>query len=256
MKVRKNLAVWLCHRLWLIAVVALYCCASAAWGETLTFDQIREGGVVVPTISGREVPQDYGDRVSGSPQDVPGGQFTYGVGPEGFAPNVVVDYSTTSFASGGVSLWQDQYGDLTNVLFGNQNSQALLIRLTADFGFNVLLYSFDLGGWPNADYVINAVRVLDGSTELFSQSNVLVEGDFNGPRRTSFAFSLPLAGNQLLIEIDYSNLPGNQQDNIGIDNIRFGQSPPPATSVPETPTAYLLSMSLIALGCVRLRRRV
>ena len=66
--------------------------------------------------------------------------------------------------------------------------------------------------------------MLDRGPQLFSQSDVLVEGDSTGRRSATFAFATPLSGNDLLIEINYSNLPGNQQDNIGIDNVRFGNS--------------------------------
>lgn len=236
------------------AVVALLgCFAAPSAATTLLFDQIRDSGVVIPTISGNAIEQDYGDRVSGSPMNVPGGQFTYGNDGEGFTPNVVVAYSTATSPLG-ISLWADSYGDLTNVLFGNQNSMSLLVDLTADPGFDVLLYHFDLGGWPNTDYTIGAVRVLNGATELFSETDVLVEGDLSSPRHTSFDFLSPLAAPQLRIEIDYSNLAGSLQDNIGIDNIRFGQDPPAPTlsEVPESSTAVLLGLGLLALA---LRRR-
>jgi hypothetical protein len=98
------------------------------------------------------------------------------------------------------------------------------------------------------------VTVLDGSTALFSQSNVLVEGNSSGPRHTSFGFAVPLTGSQLLVQVDYSNLPGSQQDNIGIDNVRFGQSPPPGPDpvpVPEPSSGLLLAMSLIGLALYR-----
>ena len=113
-----------------------------------------------------------------------------------------------------------------------------------------------MGGWSNADYTINAVRVLDGGTELFSQSDVLVEGDSTGPRHTTFAFATPLSGNDLLIEINYSNLPGNQQDNIGIDNVRFGQFPGPVAVVPEPSSMMLLGIGLGALAVLWGRCRV
>jgi hypothetical protein len=221
-----------------MAVAVLVIGASAELhASLLTFDQTLESGNVIPTISGRAVPQDYGDRVTGSPMDVNGGQFTYGESGEGFTPNVVVDYFAGSAVPNnpGVSVWQDLYGDLLNVIFGNQNSNTLNIRLIADPGFSVHLYHFDLAGWPNADYTIHAVRVLDASATLFSQSDVLVQGDFIGPRHTSFVFATPLSGSELLIEIDYSNLGGGQQDNIGIDNVRFGQSPPPGPEPPPPP---------------------
>ena len=166
-----------------------------------------------------------------------------------------MDYSVASLPSGGVSLWEDNYGDLTNVLFGNQNSLALQVQLTADDGFTMKLYQFDLGGWSNADYTIEAVRVLAGSTVLFSEGDILVEGNFTGPRRTSFDFSSPLTAGHLLIEIDYSNPAGGQQDNIGIDNIRFGQDPPAtAAPIPEPSTLLLLGAGGLAL--IALKRRL
>jgi PEP-CTERM motif-containing protein len=230
----------------LVAAIVLGIGATEAQGSILLFDQTRLSGVVVPTFGGADLPQDYGDRVLGASQTVPGGLFTYGEAGEGFTPNVLVDYFVASTAGPtGVGLWDDSYGDLTNVLFGNQNSIALNIRLTADPGYSVQLYHFDLAGWPNADHTIGAVRVLAGTLTLFSQSAVLVEGDFAGPRHTSFDFATPLSGGELRIEIDYSNLPGNQQDNVGIDNIHFGQFPP---GVPEPSSALLLGLGLSALS--------
>ena len=173
----------------LAALVALTAFTTRAQATVLLFDQMRELGVVVPTVSGNDVPQDYGDRVAGAVQAVPGGFFTYGEAGEGFTPNLVVDYVTSGYV---VKLWQDSYGDLINVAFGNQNSNIFGIKLTADVGFSALLYGFDLGGWPLADYTINAVRVLDGADLLFSQRDVLVEGDANGPRHTEFSFETPL----------------------------------------------------------------
>ena len=219
----------------------------------LLFDQIRVGGSIVPTISGNSLPQDYGDNATGPSVSAPGGSFTYGEAGEGFTPNVVADYFTTA-NSPGSSLWADSYGDLTNVLFGNQNSLSMNILLTADAGFDVLLYGFDLGGWPNADFTINAVSVFAGMTPLFSQSNVLVQGDAVGPGHTVFDFGSALVGNSLLIQIDYSNLLGGQQDNIGIDNIRFGQDPLPQATVPEPSTLWLLLSGAIAAMAVSRRR--
>ncbi|MBM3341049.1 MAG: hypothetical protein FJY56_02905 [Betaproteobacteria bacterium] len=220
-----------------LALAPIMFFSGMAGATVLTFDQIRLAGNVVPTISGNTVPQDYGDRVSAAIMDVSGGQFTYGNLGEGFTPNVLTAFFTgmATPLNPGTSLWVDSYGDLTNVLIGGNFSNSLNVRLSADAGFEVLLYGFDLGGWPNTDYTINAVRILDGTTPLFAQNNVLVQGDFSGPRRTVFDFLAPLSGADLLIEIDYSNLAGGLHDNIGIDNIRFGQTPPPDTTPPPPP---------------------
>jgi hypothetical protein len=232
-----------------IAILAAW--PGDAWSTILLFDQMREGGVVVPTVSGNDVPQDYGDRVAGPIQTVPGGKFTYGEAGEGFTPNVVVDYRGLAAADvNQASLWRESFGDLVNVVFGNQNSGSLRVLVTADQGFSALLYHFDLGGWPNTDYTIAAVRVLDGAALLFSQTNVLVEGNTSGPRHTSFDFAEPLRGSALVIQIDYSNLAGTLQDNIGIDNIRFGQDPP---GIPEPAGLLIFAGGLI---CLLLSNRV
>lgn len=241
------------HNASFLVAVALCTAAVDTQATVLLFDQSRDAAthtIVVPTTSGASVEQDYGDRVTGAVQDVLGGQFTYGNEGEGFTPNVLVDYFAGSSATA-MSLWEDSYGNLTNVMFGHQNTNTLNVQLTADVGFDVLLYGFDLAGWLNADYTISAVRVLDSGMELFAQNNVLVEGNFTGPRHTSFDFATPLSSSQLLIEIDYSNLADSQQDNIGIDNVRFGQNPPP-TVVAAPPTLLLLGLGL---GAVFVRRR-
>lgn len=207
----------------------------------------------MPTISGNEVPQDYGDRVTGAVVPVSGGQFTYGNLGEGYTPNVQVEYRSgfSTPLQPGVSVWHDNYGDRVNVLFSNQSSDTLSVRFVADDGYHVDLYQFDLAGWPNSDYVINAVRILNGDALLFSQSNVLVEGDLNGPRHTLFTFPTALSGTDLLLEVDYRNLPGGIRDNIGIDNIRFGQTPP---AVPLPAAAWLFGSGVIGLVGVARRR--
>lgn len=234
--------------------------AGDAGATVLIFDQVRLGsGTVVPTAGGVStvVPQDYGDRVTGSPMAVAGGDFTYGNNGEGFTPNVVAEYSSANR----VALWTVSYGDLVNVMFATVESglapTAMNVRLTADPGFEVLLYDFDLAGYPQADYTIDAVTVYSGVTPLFSQSNVLVEGNLTGPRHTPFVFATPLRGPEILIEIDFSNIAVGAQDNIGIDNIRFGQDPSEALpeEMPEPAALPLLLSALGVLGFAARRKR-
>ncbi len=240
------------------ALAAMGCAALPGQATVLEFDQIRVGGNVVPTISGNGPEPDYGDKVTGSPMNVSGGQFTYGHAGEGFTPNIVADFfagSATDLLRPRVTLWHDSYGDLVNVLIGNNSSLSLNVRLTADPGFTVQLHHFDLAGWVNTDYAIAAVRVFDGAGELLSQSGVDIEGDFSGPRHTSFDFAAPLSAAVLQIQVDYGNLPGGQQDNIGIDNIRFGQNPPPAVPWPATSVLLLAGLGLVVRRVRRLRLR-
>ena len=129
----------------------------------------------------------------------------------------------------------------------------LNIRLTADDGYAVQLYHFDLAGWLNADYTINAIRIFDNTNVIFNQNNVLVEGNSTGSLHTSFDFMSPLIASDLLIQIDYSNLAGSQHDNIGIDNIQFGQTPPAVIPIPAA--AWLFSSGLLALIGITRRKK-
>lgn len=221
----------------LSAVLGLGVAAGPASATILTFD--------LPLDDASAIDQSYGDNVSGSPQ----GGFSYGVGAEGFTPNVTVAYSDNS------RFWGPDFGDLVNVVYTLDGSFEL--TLTAAAGFVVELFEFDLAGWLQADYTINSVSVRDGGGNvLFSQTNAHIEGDGGGPRRTHFDFSSdPLSASVLIIAFDSSNLGGNA-DNIGIDNIRFGQQRASQTPVPEPAALGLLGLGLVGLAvAVRRRRR-
>jgi hypothetical protein len=232
-----------------------------ALATILHFDQERDAGMhstVVPASSGGKLPADYGDRVTGAVMAVPGGRFTYGEAGEGFTPNVVVDiFSAAATATQArVNLWQTGYGDLVNVIFaegpGINGAPLLSVRLTADPGHVVDLYGFDLAGF-GSDYVIAGVVVLAASGTLFAQTGVLVQGDALGPGHTAFSFATPLSAPELLLQVDLSNLPPSLQDNVGLDALRFGQTPPPAITEPAT--ALLLSAGLAVTAAVGGRRR-
>jgi hypothetical protein len=241
------------------AVGALAAAAGPAGATLLTFDWTRDSfsGAVTPTASPSDLPADYGDRVTGAAVAVPGGSFLYDERGEGYTPNVVVDISGggATATDPRVRLWVDSFGDLRNVVFGAPGSGFMEARLVADPGFEAVLHGFDLGGYPGSDWTIDSVQVLAGATVLYAQADALIEGNTAGARHTPFDFATPMVAPELTIRIDYSNLSTGRQDNIGLDNLRFGQTPPGATPpVPEPGTAWLLAAGL-AWGWRRVRRR-
>lgn len=246
-------------RRWL-TLTALALTPVSGPATVLTFDETRNatGALVVSTTSGASVAFDYGDNVSGSPMNVSGGQYTYGNEGEGFTPNVTVDFFTDSGT--GVNLWGPQYGDLENValahapLSGIDPPQLLNIRLAADPGYQVQLYHFDMGGWARADYTINGVGVQGDAATLFSQVQVLIEGDASGPGHTAFDFTTPLTGQELMIQIDFGNMAASIRDNIGIDNIRFGQTPPAVVPLPASALLFGSGLLVLVPGARRRRR--
>lgn len=225
----------------------------------LLFDEARDAAtqsIVVPTTSGAALPADYGDNVTGAAMAVPGGSFSYGDGGEGFTPDVTVDIFTAAGPTERhVDLWATGYGDLVNAAFGEGpgvgGSPMLSVLLSAAPGYVVDLYGFDLGGWNNTDYAIAGVDVFGDGVTLFSEADVLVQGDFSGARHTSFGFAEPLSASEILVQLDLSNLASGIQDNIGIDSIRFGQTPP---GVPESAAPALLMLAgLVSAGVRRAR---
>lgn len=238
--------------LFLVPLLALVTFANLGRATVLVFDQERDAAtrtIVGPTSSGGRLPPDYGDNVTGAAMPVLGGVFTYGEEGEGFTPNVELDI----FAAGAtptdshVRLWQEGYGDLVNVIFtegpGTQGAPLLSVRLTAAPGYEVDLYGFDLAGF-GSDYTIAGVSVLAGGTVLYSEANVQVEGDTSGPGHTTIAFAETLSAPELLLEIDISNLAAGIQDNIGLDNLRFGQT---LLAVPEPATLLFVAMAILWL---------
>lgn len=232
-------------------MIKLFCCAcviaaSLEAGVILTFDQTN------PSIAGGETiaNQAYGDRVAAT-SDAVGG---YGTFDTGFTQNIVVEYGDGAGPVNNTRLWATGYGDLTNVLYNNADGDdRLTVTFTADPGYVVRLHSFDLAGWPSADYTIAGVRVHNGTTDLFSQTNVLVRGSLTqNPRHTTFSFSTPLEGEVLQIYINLTGL-GGASDNIGIDNIAFSQFPESAI-VPE-PSTFLTSAGAALLVILTRRRR-
>lgn len=222
--------------------------AGSAHATILTFDTDT-----AHPFSNLPMTQDYGDRVSALDM----GLFHYGLGAEGFTPNVVVSYGG-GFPGAELTRWSADYGDLVNVLENESDGDTLLrILFTADAGYTVKLFGFDLAGWPDSDYEIRGLSVTSGDFTLYSASGVHVEGTSG---HSPFDFGAGLSGQTLAINIDLSGL-GGASDNIGIDNIRFGQSPPgvsidhPPSAVPEPAAWTVMLLGFLTIGSVARRRR-
>ncbi len=203
-------------------------------GTILTFDHNPIGNFV-------RIDQRYGDRVTSSP-DAFGhqyGQVNDGLGP---TPNVLLSY-------GGAlpTLWTAGYGDLVNVYYNDQDGQTSLdLTLTADPGFEVGLFAFDLASFSNSGQTVPGLEVRNASsgTVLFSRGATFVTGTTS----TGFDFPAGLFAPALTLEIDLTGL-GTLSDNIAIDNVYFAQQ------VPEPSTLLFLGSGLAGLASWRRPRR-
>lgn len=209
---------------------------SPTSASILTFEQD------LPVSNFENINQLYGDRVILTNDVV--NNFQYGVGSEGFTPNVVLTYGPNAADP---ALWTTGYGDLSNVLFKDADGVAQLdVTFTPDAGFAVQLYGFDMAAFSSAfsgNPTINFVQVTDGvGNVLFRQDNAVI----SETTRTSFDFSAsPLTASTLVLSFDSINL-GGLSDDIAFDNIRFGQ-----VLIPE-PTGVA---ALLAVPALLTRRR-
>lgn len=208
---------------------ALALLGSPAGATILTFDQGSVG-------NHENVDPDYGDDVEATLE----GSLGYGVGAEGFTPNVQLSYGDTDPA-----LWTTGYGNLTNVLFEDADGSGVLeVTFTADAGYVVDLHEFDLAAYSSAfasDPTVDAVTITDGTDTLFEQLDATVSESTSTP----FDFTAsPLSAETLVIRVDARNL-GNLNDDIAIDNVRFGQS------VPEPAGLALSAFALAGLAAGR-----
>ena len=154
---------------------------------------------------------EYGDRVEAPVQT----GCQYGA-KGGFTPNVRVEFLSDLKTWGGGG-----YGDLRAPTVYAANNGVIQVTLTADRGFQVVLKSFNLGGWQYADYRVKSVQVIgDGGRVLFSRRMVRVRGA--GPSHTSFTLT-GVAGRALKLRVDSRNLGSSESDNVGIDDIVFSQ---------------------------------
>jgi len=197
---------------------------GSAKATVLTFDISGPN----PLSGGTPLDPAYGDRVTSTIDGVTG--WEYG-GLGGMTPNIVVDYN------GGIDLWGPGYGDLINVLGHQQFAVPGSVDLVPDAGYDVVLNSFDIGGWNLVDYE-GSVRILDGMGMVLYDSGTVT---FPGDAHLTFPPSPIQSDTGLKIDLVFFG------DN-GIDNINFSQSP----AVPEPSQVTLL---VLGLTICNLRRR-
>jgi hypothetical protein len=111
-------------------------------------------------------------------------------------------------------------------------------------GRNVRLNSFDLGGWPLADYENQPIQILNGSLNVLADFSGTVRGA--GFTHSHFDVGIT-SGEELRI------LFGNNFS-IAIDNVIFDEALPVVSGVPEQGTLWLLASGLVPSALLRVRR--
>jgi hypothetical protein len=251
--------------LWSVLFVAPFI-ALPLQATVLTFNVC--GGGTGTAVEGNRcryatINQAYGDRVTGPSMN--GGRMQYGQEGEGWTPNVTVTYGPDGSAIRG---WDNNYAGLWTVIWTEDRSGQLSIRMTADPGYQVSFFGLRIGGyifnegpWP---LVIGSLSLTDSSgATLWSQSNTPITK--SGPLLLSFTEPYRSAnGGWLEFMMDVRNLPvGNaNRESIGIDLVRFGQSVSPSSGIekalienPEPGTLGLMLLGAGGLAMQSLRRR-
>ena len=185
--------------------------------DNVSFSQrVETGGVILtfdhnPTLDFQDIDQSYGDRVTESP-DLLGHAYDI---TSGSTPNVSVTYGPNQ-----TRIWTTGYGDLENVLFNDLDGDtSLQIELTADAGFEVGLFGFDVASFVAAGLTIEDIQVRDGNGNvLYSAGSTLIPGTGHN----DFDFTSGLFAGTLIIDIDLTGL-GDNSDDIAIDNVSFSQ---------------------------------
>jgi hypothetical protein len=230
----------------LISAAAVLAMAPAAASATvLTFD--IAGGI----SNFENMPPAYGDNVAATLQ----GGHSYGVGAEGFTPNVVVSYGIPGpLIIEDPALWTTGYGDLTNIYFQDSDGDTTFTtRFTADAGYLVNLLSFDMASFLTAGQTIQGFTIRDvgANTVLFTQGSTFI----TGATHNAFNFT-GVSANSLELVVNLTGL-GSRSDDIGLDNIRFSQSLVPPGGVPEPSVWALMIGGFFGAGAMlRSRRKV
>jgi hypothetical protein len=208
------------------------CVVGSVQATILVFDKsnIPDGngyegfGASFATPPFTNVPTAYGDNVTATIQ----GGFHYGVGSEGFTPNIVADYGSGTTAATILYGWGSQsglpsgFGDLKNV--AGWESDGLRVTLTSSLANEpVRLLSFDLGAW-DTDRPNTGVQVLDGASQVLYSSTVTVPGYNGSGGHVAFDFTGSMVTGAV-VRIQLTDPSGGY---IAIDNIAFAQIPEPS----------------------------
>jgi hypothetical protein len=176
----------------------------------------------------------YGDRVTGP---LTGGHNYTGTGT--FTPNVELAFGALD--NGLTSLlheWASGYNDLVNVVYASVGGLAgvtaeIVVSFMADPGHRVSLQAFDIGNW-GAAITLPYVRISNElGVVLFEELNVALNPN-TSPLERNFVLTPAPVGQILTLRISLEGLGGNA-DNVGLDNVRFGQQ---AASTIELGTTY------------------
>lgn len=204
--------------------------ATISHATVLTFD-------ITGATSGSILPQGYGDNVTSTTM----GSFSYGMGT-GFTPDVTVDYVGSPGNQADLNFWATGYNDLVNVVeYEPDGAPEFSLVFTATNGQAVRLESFDLGNFGGAITLPSLTITNENNVVLWQMTNIAMPGS-NLPH---ISFNPNVAGTMLTLKADISGL-GGASDNVGLDNIAFGQE-----AVPEPFTMA----GIAGLGLLAARRK-
>lgn len=194
--------------------------------------------------------QGYGDRVDGPNA----GGFTYG-GAGTYTPGVLATFGGhENGQSYPLYVWGAGYNDLVDVVYapfiGTPQSDAeLLVTLAADSGARVALLGFDLGNWGQA-VTLPHVRVTDEAGQVLFEELLVALASGASPIERNFRFVPPPVGRVLTVRVGLAGL-GGLADNVGLDNLSFGQLAGPVVELGATSCGPAVPNSSGGPGAIR-----
>lgn len=149
-----------------------------------------------------------------------------------FDPNT--DVTLNNF----VEFWNANYGDLSKVVYPEENGYAAEIALVPASGYGVKIVSFDLAGYSRTDLAASVLRIVDGSgsvlVDFVSLAQNIAQGASDGTAHTTYTLNLSVPGT--------AKIQWGTNWNIGLDNLVFETVT--LASIPEPSTVALLACGL------------